>query len=165
MKDISFNLLITLFIFWLILIPSLTLQSILFGLITCILITWYSKDISLTKEERLINSLNKIKIFFKFIIYLLIDIFKANIEVSLIVLNPNLPVSPKFIKVPNNFKNDINKVIYANSVTLTPGTLTVDIDEDYFTIHVLTESSAKNIMEKSNFELCLYELEGDKKWL
>jgi multicomponent Na+:H+ antiporter subunit E len=135
--------LIMLFLFWLILSPNISEQSIFLGLVMSSVVVVYSRDILFTTAEMPLYRIKHIANMIQFIGILLIEIVKANIDVAKIVLNPSLPIQPQFIKVPMMLKNDMNKVIFGNSVTLTPGTLTVDITHDYFVIHALTDDAAK----------------------
>ena len=61
-------------------------------------------------------------------------------------------------KVPLHIKKDLNKVIYANAITLTPGTLSVDMDENFILVHALTNAAANGI-EGSILEQGIIELE------
>ncbi|SET06873.1 multisubunit sodium/proton antiporter, MrpE subunit [Natronincola peptidivorans] len=151
-----------LLLFWFVLAPELTIETIMVGAIACSMVVLYSQDIIFGDKEMPLYSLKKLKIFVRFLATLLIEIVKANIEVAIIVLNPAMPIKPSFIRVPMMLKNDVNKVIYGNSVTLTPGTLTVDITDDEFIIHALTESAAAS-MEGSFIEEYVSKMEGDTK--
>ena len=63
------------------------------------------------------------------------ELVKANIDVLFRVLNPKLPINPGFIKVKTNLKTGFGKLILANSITLTPGTIAVDADDDSVYVH------------------------------
>jgi multicomponent Na+:H+ antiporter subunit E len=128
--------------FWLILSPNITQQSIFIGLIVSFLVVIYSRDILFDSTEMPLYQMNHLMNMIHFVGILLIEIVKANIDVAKVVLNPAMPIQPQFIRVPMMLKNDINKVIYGNSVTLTPGTLTVDVTEEAFVIHALTDEAA-----------------------
>lgn len=128
--------------FWLILTPKITVESIIIGALVSILVVLYSRDVLFDVDEIPIYHLGNFINMVKFVGVLVIEIFKANIDVAKIVLNPALPIQPHFIRVPMMLKNDFNKVIYGNSVTLTPGTLTVDITDQEFIIHALTIEAA-----------------------
>ncbi len=72
--------------------------------------------------------------------YLPVFIWKlilANIDVAKRVLNPKLPLNPGFVKVPTKLKDDFAKLMLANSITLTPGTLSIDASEDAIYIHTV----------------------------
>lgn len=133
--------------FWLILTPIRNLQSIIIGISVSLLVVMYSRDIAFTNDEMPKYNIKNLLVFFKFILMLLVEIVKSNINVALIVLNPSLPLSPCFIKVPVKFKKDVVKVIYANAVSLTPGTLTIEIQEDGYIIHALTKEAADGMSD------------------
>ncbi len=66
------------------------------------------------------------------------EMIKANLHVALIVLNPKMPINPGIVKIKTNLKSPVARVWLANSITLTPGTLSLDIDEQYLYIHWIT---------------------------
>lgn len=65
------------------------------------------------------------------------EIIKANIAVVRAVLSPDMAVSPTLTRIPTPQKTDIGKVMFANSITLTPGTVSVDIQDDHILVHAL----------------------------
>ena len=67
------------------------------------------------------------------------EIIKANIDVALIILNPQLPIDPRIFKLPIRLKGDLPRSVYAASINLTPGTVVVEIQDDYFLVHALAE--------------------------
>lgn len=148
---------ILLFLFWIILSQRFTLEIAVIGAGAAGLILLYSRSLLFATKETTLYSPVKILLFMKFIFIMLIEILKSNWQVAKIVLSPSLPISPSFVKVQITFKKDFDKVIFGNSVTLTPGTLTVDIDEEGFLVHALTKEAAEglkdNIIEKSIREL------------
>jgi len=78
------------------------------------------------------------KAFFYTGVYLLVffwDLVKSNIHVALIVLKPSLPINPGIVKTKTVLKSKMARMILTNSITLTPGTLTVDIEDDILYIH------------------------------
>lgn len=75
---------------------------------------------------------------FWFVVYVpvfLWQLIKANIDVAYRVLHPGLPIRPGIVKVRTGLATDIGKVFLANSITLTPGTMTCDVDGQYLYIH------------------------------
>ncbi|HYX08476.1 MAG TPA: Na+/H+ antiporter subunit E [Bacteroidales bacterium] len=71
------------------------------------------------------------------------ELIKSNIDVALRVLNPALPINPGIVEVKTRLKTNIGKMMLANSITLTPGTLTVDIRDDSMFIHWIDVSSTE----------------------
>lgn len=74
------------------------------------------------------------------------EIFKANIDVAKIVMSPNMPISPRLVRVKATQKTDLGLVIFANSITLTPGTVTVDIEGDEMIVHALSQELADGVL-------------------
>ncbi len=73
-----------------------------------------------------------------YIPWLLLEILRANINVARIILSPSLPVSPIIVHFQASQKTDLGRAIYANSITLTPGTITTGVDGSELEIHALT---------------------------
>jgi multicomponent Na+:H+ antiporter subunit E len=155
---ISLFLYTVMMLFWLILIPSYTIENIVAGLLVCLGALWFSSELLIDEEQASIYSKKGILLYVRYVYHLIIEIVKANIDVAKIVLSKNMDIQPHFFKVPLNIKKDLNKVIYANAITLTPGTLSVDIKDDYILVHALT-SAAANGIEGSVLELGINELE------
>ena len=65
------------------------------------------------------------------------EIIKANLAVVRAVLSPGLNVSPTLVRIPTPQNTDIGNVMFANSITLTPGTVSVDIQDDHILVHAL----------------------------
>jgi multicomponent Na+:H+ antiporter subunit E len=82
--------------------------------------------------------------YFWFILYLIIFIWeciKANFDVAYRVLHPAMPIKPGIVKVKLSLKTNIAKTILANSITMTPGTITVDLIDDTLYVHCIYISS------------------------
>ena len=76
--------------------------------------------------------------YFWFLVYLVIFIWeciKANFDVAYRVLHPAMPIKPGIVKVKTTLKSDFAKTLLANSITMTPGTITVDVINDDFYVH------------------------------
>jgi len=70
--------------------------------------------------------------------WLMKEIFIANVNVARVILNPKLPISPVVTHFRASQESDLGKTIYANSITLTPGTITTSIEGQDLEIHALT---------------------------
>lgn len=75
------------------------------------------------------------------------EVFRSSLEVSRVILDPKLPVSPRVIDVVSTSSNPMKQVILGNSITLTPGSLTLDLYKGVLRVHTLTEGSAKDLLE------------------
>ena len=84
---------------------------------------------------------------------------KANVDVALAIIRGNNAIAPKTMQVKASQRSDVGRVTYANSVTLTPGTVTVDMDGDMFLVHALTKGSAAGL-ETGDMDKRVTALEG-----
>ncbi len=69
------------------------------------------------------------------------ELLKSNIDVALRVISPRLPINPGIVKVKTRLKSPLGRAFLANSITLTPGTLTVEMKDEYFYIHWIDVTS------------------------
>ena len=77
--------------------------------------------------------------------WLMWQIVLSALNVSRIILNPALPVSPTLTRVKMSQQTDVARVTYANSITLTPGTISVDIEGDDIIVHAITGENARDL--------------------
>jgi multicomponent Na+:H+ antiporter subunit E len=69
----------------------------------------------------------------------------ANLDVARRILTPALPIAPTVIKVKASQKSELGQVIYANSITLTPGTVSLMVEEDGIIVHALSLEAAAEL--------------------
>ena len=91
--------------------------------------------------------------------YLIKEIIKANLDVAKIVLSPKMKISPKMFKTKASQKSVVGQVVYANSITLTPGTITLDVRDGEFLVHALTEQAAEGVLS-GDMDRKVSKLEG-----
>ena len=84
---------------------------------------------------------------------------RSNVDVALRILRPKPPISPRLLRVRPGQRTSLGRAIYANSITLTPGTLTCDADGEEFTIHALTGEAAEEL-ESGAMDRRVRRLEG-----
>ncbi|MGB4291391.1 MAG: Na+/H+ antiporter subunit E [Bacteroidales bacterium] len=121
-------------VFWLLLTFKLTVANLIVGAVASLLCTLIFARYYFTGVVKFIQPQR----WFWFLVYLVRFIFsciKANLDVAYRVLHPKMPIRPGIVKVKTSLKSDFAKTLLANSITMTPGTLTVDIIDDYFYIH------------------------------
>ena len=141
---------------WLVFAERFSLEVLFTGVFGVILVALINKK--LIEKVRLSLGLRSIPYFFEYFFILLFVIIKANLHVALLVLSPKPKLSPSFVRHKISLKSDLNRTILANSITLTPGTLTVSMEDDVMLIHCLTEEFSKSI-ENTRFEKILMEME------
>jgi len=84
-----------------------------------------------------------------YIPWLILQIIVASLQVAAVVLNPKMPVDPALLRFKTRLPNLASKVILANSITLTPGTITVRLKDDQFLVHALMDISSTGIIQGS----------------
>lgn len=132
MRRLAF--LVVLLVIWLLLTWTLDSQEVIVGIILCVALATLLGSIFTRGPKRLFQP----KRWFYFLLYVPYFItycVKANLDVAYRVIHPDLPIRPGIIKVTTNLKTDVAKTFLANSITLTPGTLTVDISGQDLFIH------------------------------
>jgi multicomponent Na+:H+ antiporter subunit E len=99
-----------------------------------------------------------------YVFYLVWEIIKANLDVALRVIRPVIPIHPGIVQVRTKLKSPMGRLVLTSSITLTPGTLTVDIDGDTLFIHWIDvkdkEESGATARIVSNFERYLEVIFG-----
>jgi multicomponent Na+:H+ antiporter subunit E len=117
------------FLAWLALTGTADIPQIFVGLIVALIVALLAGQFLVTTTKK--NPFPKR--FFYGILYLfkfVWEMLKANLHVAYIVIHPNLPIKPGIIKIKTKLKKDTSLTILSNSITLTPGTLTVDINPE-----------------------------------
>jgi multicomponent Na+:H+ antiporter subunit E len=127
-------------IFWLMLTFEFTIPNLIVGAVSSLLTSVFFTRFFVKNVYKLIQP----KRYFWFLVYLFVFIWeciKANIDVAYRVLHPKMPIRPGIVKVRTTLKSDLAKMLLANSITMTPGTISVDIIDDYLYIHWIYISS------------------------
>jgi len=122
------------FIFWVVLTFSLSVPNIVVGIIAAFLTSVLFGRFYLKSEVRFLHP----KRYWWLFVYLFIftwECIKANFDVAYRVLHPAMPIKPGIVKVKTELKTDFARTILANSITMTPGTITVDIVDNYLYVH------------------------------
>lgn len=73
------------------------------------------------------------------------EVVKSSLDVARIVLSPSLPISPKVVRIKASCEHPVDQAILANSITLTPGTLALDVYKGEITVHALTQAGADEL--------------------
>ena len=139
-----------LFLFWVILSGKFDAKHLVIGAVTALVVAWICSSFlqvssgTAPDKEYAVFDLPYFRLFFYFG-WLLWELVKANVEVALLVLNPQMPISPQICTFKKEMSNPVAHMILANSITLTPGTITVDVQDEVYTIHALTKSAALSL--------------------
>lgn len=132
MKHIT--LFIIIFILWLLFTFSLELSNLIAGVLAALLTTMIFGR-SFVKGWRKFYQPQRYFWCAVYVVVFIWECLKANIDVAYRVLSPKMPIKPGIVKVKTSLKTEVAKTFLANSITMTPGTITVDVIDDDFYIH------------------------------
>ena len=127
---------VILFAVWLLLSGHYTPLLIGFGIGSCALTVYIAMRMDVADHEGV--PIDWGGRFLLYLPWLLKEILVANISVAKVILSPSLPISPIMVVFRSTQKTDLGRVLYANSITLTPGTITTGVEGDQLEIHALT---------------------------
>lgn len=144
MKLHTISLFLTLAAFWLLNSGHNTLLILLLGLasIFLVLVIVHKMDVVDHESQPLYLTRN----IFSYYLWLTKEIIKANIVVVKHIWLGNQSISPTLRRIKISQKTDMGKVIYANSITLTPGTVTIDIIDDEVVVHALLKQDIESLL-------------------
>jgi multicomponent Na+:H+ antiporter subunit E len=111
-----------------------------FGVASCVVCVYIAARMEVVDHESVPLQL-KFGIL-SYLIWLSAEIGKANWAVTKVILSPRMKLAQRMIEVPANQKTDVGRVTFANSITLTPGTITVETEDHSFLVHALTDDAA-----------------------
>lgn len=146
-----------LFGLWLLLSGHYEALLIAFGLVSCIVVVLIATRMDVVDHESFPVHLTGRSL--TYVPWLLKEIAKANFDVARIILDPRLPISPRTARFRGTQRTDLGRVIYANSITLTPGTITTGVYGDEFEIHALTRAALDGT-EQGEMDRRVSQLEG-----
>ncbi|MCQ2510309.1 MAG: Na+/H+ antiporter subunit E [Lachnospiraceae bacterium] len=152
---------IGLLLLWIVLNGKFTLEILLFGMVICGAIYAFCCKIFGLSIQRDLSLMKRIPLAVQYVIILIIEILKANRQVLRFIMTPQLQVEPVIVHFHSSLKSDISRVILANSITLTPGTITVRLEGDEYYVHCLDKDFAEG-MDASIFVKLLEKMEAVK---
>ncbi len=153
------SLALVLFGFWLFLSGHYTSLLVTLGVLSTIVCIALAKRMALVDVEgHPIQLLSGAVTYFPWLIG---EIAKSTWDVVKIVLDPDLPISPRMLRVTASQKTRVGVNVYGNSITLTPGTITVDVHNSDLTVHALTSAGAEDL-QSSAMDRRVSEMEGEE---
>ncbi|MGI6680928.1 MAG: Na+/H+ antiporter subunit E [Bdellovibrionota bacterium] len=131
------------FLIWLALNGKFDALHMSLGLFSSFIVAYASRDLLRSNYSFTQNIKTLIRLFF-YVPWLIFQIIKSNINVSLIILSKDIEknISPVIFTYKTKLKNDLAKLIFANSITLPPGTVTISLLDDKLVIHALQKEGA-----------------------
>lgn len=148
-----------LLILWIILNGKCTLEIVIFGMVICAAAYAFSCKVMGFSVKRDIRMMKKIPLAIQYVIILIIEILKANKQVLHFIMTPQLQVEPEIVHFKTNLRSQLSRVILANSITLTPGTITVRLTGKDYYVHCLDKEFAQGI-DTSIFVQLLEKMEA-----
>ena len=134
---------VLIFVFWLLLSGHTEPLLIVLGIISTLLTIFLASRMKvIDRESYPIEMLPRL---FRYYFFLAKEIVLANLDVIKRILMPGKSISPKVIRLPAQKRSDLSKVIYANSINLTPGTVTMDLANNELRVHALAEEAADDL--------------------
>ncbi|GGA73435.1 cation transporter [Neiella marina] len=113
------------------------------GLFSCVITVYVVNRTGFFDQPSLLNAMPRMP---KYMAYLFVDIVKSSIDVTRIVLNPKLPISPTEIEMDAAPQGHVGQAILGNSITLSPGTVTIDVHQGKLRVHCLTQAGADELL-------------------
>lgn len=136
---------IIMLIFWTIMSGMFDAFHYSLGIICCLIVAWFSSDLLFPDQGK--PWFRELIGMICYLPYLLWQILLANLQVTYIVLHPRMldKIDPHLFRFETKLKRPISKVAMAQSITLTPGTITVNIHEDQIAVYALTREAAASL--------------------
>lgn len=144
---------LALFATWLVLSGRYQIEYIVIGAVSAGLVTFLTHDF--VNGRTLPDGRREASLFltppqwFRLLVYLpwlLWSITLANLQVAYLVLHPRLPIRPILLRCRTGMRNPVARVVLANSITLTPGTVTVRLEEGEYIVHTILPALAEGLV-------------------
>lgn len=153
----TISLTVALFVLWLLLSGHYEPLIVILGLLSCVFVAWVAHRMDVVDREG-----HPIHLTWRAATYwpwLLWQIVKSNVDVARIVLSPRMPIERQIVWVKASQVDDLGYVIYGNSITLTPGTVTIDLIDDKIGVHALSDAFAEDL-KSGDMDRRVTEMEG-----
>jgi multicomponent Na+:H+ antiporter subunit E len=131
------------FLFWLSLSGHVEALGLILGVVASALVAWLNRDL-----EAISGALGVAPRFcLSYLPWLLKEIVVATLDVARIIVRRDLPIDPVVVRIPASLRSDLARTTFGNSITLTPGTVTLDVDGSDFVVHALTRRGAAGLAD------------------
>ncbi len=139
----SVGLGITLYVIWLLMSGHYQPLLLALGVVSCLGVVFIARRMDVVDHEGVPIHLGAKSVVYW--LWLIKEVVKANLDVARRIVAPSLPISPTVITVKTSQKSELGQVIYANSITLTPGTVSMLVRDDEITVHAISEEAAGDL--------------------
>ena len=147
---------------WIIFNGKFTWEILWIGAIVSAMLYWFVCKFMGYSIKKDLRAVTKIWQVLGYLWTLVVEVIKANTHVIFFILTSKYEVRPKLVRFKTNLHEELSRVVLANSITLTPGTITVSLTEDEYVVHCLDEDLAEG-MEDSVFVQKLHKMEATKE--
>ena len=157
----SIALFLLLMAVWLLNSGHYTVLITSFGVGSCLLVVWLSRRMRIVDEEGLpIHLLPRLPMYLPWIAK---EVVKSNLDTSRRILSLGRPdVSPRLFDAPTTQHSDVGRVLYANSITLTPGTVSIRVHGTKITVHAIADEVADDLLN-GEMDRRVTRLEGENE--
>ena len=114
-----------------------------FGAASCLAALWLALRMGVVDEEG--EPTHVLLGLIGYLPWLVVEIVKSNLHVARVIWTPKMPIQPALLRAPASQRTDLGKAIYANSITLTPGTLSLDVRGEEILVHALTDEARRGL--------------------
>lgn len=150
------------FLVWVIFNGQITAEITVFGLVIAAVVYAFSCKFLDWSPAKDLFLMRKAILMIRYAGLLIWEIIKANMAMIQMTVSPGTEPDPVIVKIHTGLQTKTARVILANSITLTPGTITVSMEEDELTVHCLDRSFSEGL-EGSSFERALLKIEEGRK--
>lgn len=146
------------FLLWIVFNGRITLEITILGIVISAAVYWFICKFMDYDYKTELMYIKKAPCFIEYFFVLIREIVVANVAAIKLVLSPRHVIEPCIVEFDTDLKNKLSKFLLANSITLTPGTITVSVEENHFTVHCLDKSLSEG-MDDSDFVKILRKIE------
>ncbi len=140
-------------ILWIIFNGRLTLEILLVGMVLCTVLFAFCCRFMQYSVEKDLRLLRRLPMAVHYVAVLIVEILKANWQVLFFIMTPKYQVEPQIVHFTSHLKTELARVILANSITLTPGTITIGLEGSDYYVHCLDKNFAEGIEDSIFVEL------------
>lgn len=150
---------IALFLLWIIFNGRITLEILLIGLVLSAALTFFCKRVFAPGHTSLLPSPRRVRSAFAYTLALIKEMIVCNLRVMGFILRRK-EVQPRLIYFRTKLRHEATRTVLANSITLTPGTITVSVEDDLFCVHSL-DASLSETLEDGPLASRLHKMEAE----
>ncbi|MCD7744388.1 MAG: Na+/H+ antiporter subunit E [Lachnospiraceae bacterium] len=147
------------FLLWMIYFGSITLESVVFGVVIAAAIFAFTCKFMGHSIQKELNIYRRLPGMIHYVYVLVCEIVKANLAVIHMILSEEEELKPTLVSFHSDLQTPTGRAFMANAITLTPGTITVSLENQEYVVHCLDEELAEG-MDTSVFAQMIGELEG-----